>query len=412
MDLRMSWITLVVIRFALPLSIVSLATTPLVAAAVQTNSPTASNQLSKCLELAEQGDAQAAFALAKQVRQTSAGERMFEVSYVNTLVSIVETSSSISDVKIINEAIKVVNAARETSTYDGTGDPEVAYHFMNALVRLGNAANDWSESVAAKIRVFEGEIASNLRSNAGYPRNALEALSSPMIDMAKAYAHRKEVQPTFDAIQTAVSCGYGEYRELNDEEWLVSLVDDAIRKQWMTKLDGTYQVAIQEWSRTVVQQFAGGSFNFSLDDLDGGRLSNSDYIGKVVVVDLWATWCPPCRKGIPHYMKLQKAYQNQGVEVVGVSMDDPENPNDVLETVKAFAEKQKFNYAIAMGDTSIAGQLPGKMALPTTVFIDRNGRVRFIARGYHDYAKVEAITKILVNESQAISANGSFQQNF
>jgi thiol-disulfide isomerase/thioredoxin len=408
----MSWITLVVIRFALPLSIVSLATTPLVAAAVQTNSPTASNQLSKCLELAEQGDAQAAFALAKQVRQTSAGERMFEVSYVNTLVSIVETSSSISDVKIINEAIKVVNAARETSTYDGTGDPEVAYHFMNALVRLGNAANDWSESVAAKIRVFEGEIASNLRSNAGYPRNALEALSSPMIDMAKAYAHRKEVQPTFDAIQTAVSCGYGEYRELNDEEWLVSLVDDAIRKQWMTKLDGTYQVAIQEWSRTVVQQFAGGSFNFSLDDLDGGRLSNSDYIGKVVVVDLWATWCPPCRKGIPHYMKLQKAYQNQGVEVVGVSMDDPENPNDVLETVKAFAEKQKFNYAIAMGDTSIAGQLPGKMALPTTVFIDRNGRVRFIARGYHDYAKVEAITKILVNESQAISANGSFQQNF
>lgn len=413
MDLRMSLETRVVIGFSVLISILCSSSTALAAKPVQHDQSAANKQLSSCLEIAKQGDVVRAFELAKQAKQAFSNERMFEVSYINTLVSIVESQKSKGDVKIINEAIEVVNQARASKVYDGTGDPEIAYHFMNALVRLGDAATKWSEPVAGKIRVFEGEIASNLRANQAYPRNALEALANPMIDMAEAYAQRKEVPAAYEAIESAVSCGYGEYRELEQQEWFTQLADKATRDLWMTKWDKTYVFAIESWSRTVVRQFAGGSFNFSLDDLEGGRLSNADFAGKVMVVDLWATWCPPCRKGIPHYMRLQKTYQRQGVEVVGISMDDPEAPNDVLETVKSFVDKQKLNYPVAMGDTSIAGQLPGKMALPTTVFIDRNGRVRYIAQGYHDYAKVEAITKILVNESQAINAaNGEFRQDF
>jgi thiol-disulfide isomerase/thioredoxin len=413
MDLRMSLETRVVIGFSLVLSIFSSPSLALAAKPFQRDQSAANKQLSSCLEIAKQGDVARAFEMAKQTKQTFANERMFEVSYINTLVSIVESQESKGDVKIINEAIKVVNSARASKVYDGTGDPEVAYHFMNALVRLGDAATKWSEPVAGKIRVFEGEIASNLRDNRGYPRNALAALANPMIDMAQAYAQRKEVQSAYEAIESAVSCGYGEYRELEQQQWFTQLNDKATRAQWMAKFDKTYAVAIQAWSQTVVQQFTGGSFNFSLDDLEGGRLSNADFVGKVTVVDLWATWCPPCRKGLPHYMQLQKTYQRQGVEVIGISMDDPEAPNDVLETVKSFVEMQKLNYPVAMGDTSIAGQLPGKMALPTTVFIDRNGRVRYIAQGYHDYAKVEAITRILVNESQVINAaRGEYQQDF
>lgn len=413
MDLRMSLVTRVVIRFVLLLFVVCISSAPLAANPCQVDRSAADKQLSSCVQIAKQGDAVRAFEMAKQVKQAFANERMFEVGYINTLVSIVESQESKGDVKIINEAIEAVNAARATRVYDGTGDPEVAYHFMNALVRLGNVADEWSTAVSAKIRVYEGEIASNLHVNSSYPRNALEALANPMIDMAKAYAQRKELQSTFTAIESAVSCGYGEYRELERQAWLTELVDEPTRAQWMAKLDKTYTAAIQSWSQTVVREFAGGSFNFSLDDLHGGRLSNADFVGNVMVVDLWATWCPPCRKGIPHYKELQSKYKSQGVEVVGISMDDPDAPNDVLETVKSFVEKQKFNYSVAMGDASIAGQLPGKMALPTTVFIDRNGRVRYIAKGYHDFAKVEAITKMLVNESQVInSGNGTFQQNF
>ena len=86
-------------------------------------------------------------------------------------------------------------------------------------------------------------------------------------------------------------------------------------------------------------------------------------------------------------------------------MDAPETPDNVLDTVRKFVQANGVNYDIALGDTTIAGQLPGEMALPTTLFFDRDGRVRYIARGYHDHAKVEAITKILLNESQPISSS-------
>ena len=75
------------------------------------------------------------------------------------------------------------------------------------------------------------------------------------------------------------------------------------------------------------------------------------------------------------------------------------------QTVSNFSQAQGINYDIALGDTSISSQLAGKMALPTTLFLDRDGRVRYIATGYHDYAKVEAITKVLLSESQLISSS-------
>ena len=84
-----------------------------------------------------------------------------------------------------------------------------------------------------------------------------------------------------------------------------------------------------------------------------------------------------------------------------------------METVSNFAQAQGINYDIALGDVSVSSQLAGKMALPTTLFLDRDGRVRYIATGYHDYAKVEAITKVLLNESQPISSSGQLPgQNY
>ena len=87
-------------------------------------------------------------------------------------------------------------------------------------------------------------------------------------------------------------------------------------------------------------------------------------------------------------------------------MDAPDAPKDTLDTVRDFVRTTNVNYDIALGDNTISSQLAGVMALPTTIFIDRQGRVRYIAKGYHDFAKVEAITKILVNESQPISSSG------
>ena len=360
-------------------------------------------QLKGCLELAEKGFVQAAFDQAKQTKQLHGQERLFDVSYVNTLVSIVGDKESDLEIEIINEAINTVNAARESRTYDGSGDAEIAFHFMNSLGRLSEVVEKISSPVAGRLRVSQGQIAKKLQSNPSYPKNALEALAKPMIDMAHGYAEQKKVDLVFQSIENAIECGYGEYRSLADEAWFKTIVDADTAKAWMTKFDASYANAVDQWSQQVVREFQGANFEFSLSDIEGSVVSKRDYTGRVLVVDLWATWCPPCRKGIPEFIKLQKKYKS-GVAVLGISMDAPETPSNTIETVSNFVQAQGVNYDIALGDTSVSSQIAGKMALPTTLFLDRDGRVRYIATGYHDYAKVEAITKVLLNESQPISS--------
>ena len=376
----------------------------------------AEQKLTNCLELAKDGNVEAALEKAKQTRQVHGQERMFDVSYVNTLVSIAddaeETKADVN-VEILNEAIDAVNTARVSKIYDGQGDPEIAFHFMNSLGHLGESVESVSEPIAANLRVYEGRIAKRLCDNASYPKNALEALAEPMIDMAEGYAEQKKVDLAYQSIEEAVKCGYGDYRSLADKEWFKSLGDAETTERWMASYDVSYQIAVDAWSQQVVREFQGANFEFSLQDLHGSMVTKQDYTGKVLVVDLWATWCPPCRKGIPDFIKLQQDHGRSGVAVLGISMDAPDTPDEVADTVRSFVKTNKVNYDIALGDATIAGQLPGKMALPTTLFIDRDGRVRYIARGFHDHTKVEAITKILLNESQVISSPGQvFGQNY
>jgi len=362
-------------------------------------------QFKDCLAVAKQGDVRAAFESAQRIKSTFQTERLISVSYINTLLTLVDEKDTELDVEMLNEAIKVVNDQRVTKRYDGQQDPEVAFHFMKALGRLAESTMAVNERVSAKIRIYEGKIASNLKTNPGYPQNAMEALAAPMVSMAQGYAIRNNQTASFDSLGKAVDVGFGDFELILNDPILARLENSAQLEELVDDLKVRYQQAVDRWSRTVLAQFQPFQFNFNLADIEGGRISNADFGGKVVVLDMWATWCPPCRKGIPHYMELQRKFGSQGVAVLGVSMDNASDPNSALATVRDFVNEQKFNYPCAMGDQSFSQQVPGKQILPTTLFIDQNKNVRYIARGYHDYAKVAAITKILANESQPVRAN-------
>ena len=320
----------------------------------------------------------------------------------------IEQKDSQLDVSMLNEAIKVVNNERLSKRYDGQQDPEVAYHFMKALGRLATSSMAVNERVSAKIRIYEGKIATNLKNNPNYPKNAMEALATPMFSMAQGYAIRSDKKATFIALGQAVDVGFGDFERVLNDPILARLENAAQMEELVEDLKVRYQRTIDVWSRTVLAEFQPFQFNFDLADIEGGRISNSDFAGKVVVLDMWATWCPPCLKGIPHYIELQRNFKSRDVAVLGVSMDNAKDPNSALTTVRDFVNKQKFNYPCAMGDQSFSQQVPGKQILPTTLFIDQNKNVRYIARGYHDYAKVEALTKALANESQPVRAGLSF----
>lgn len=108
---------------------------------------------------------------------------------------------------------------------------------------------------------------------------------------------------------------------------------------------------------------------FTTADLDGRRFSTSSLRGKVVIVNFWATWCPPCRAEIPDLIALQEKYKD-ALQIVGVSQDEVPP-----EQVKAFATAHKINYPIVMTTNEIERLFPGIQALPTSFVLDREGRL-------------------------------------
>jgi thiol-disulfide isomerase/thioredoxin len=111
----------------------------------------------------------------------------------------------------------------------------------------------------------------------------------------------------------------------------------------------------------------------SINLLDGQKAKLADYSGKVLIVDLWATWCGPCRQEIPHLVELAKEYKGKGVEVIGLTNEDPETD---AEMVKEFSKVFNINYTIGWADQEMqSGLMRGRQAIPQTLIIGRDGKV-------------------------------------
>jgi thiol-disulfide isomerase/thioredoxin len=108
---------------------------------------------------------------------------------------------------------------------------------------------------------------------------------------------------------------------------------------------------------------------WELKDLDGKLVKSSDFDGRVVILDFWATWCAPCKAEIPGFIELQREYGNRGLVVVGVSLDE-EGPAKVRQFMTHFG----MNYPVVLGDAELMKDFGGT-AIPTTVIIDRSGNI-------------------------------------
>lgn len=122
---------------------------------------------------------------------------------------------------------------------------------------------------------------------------------------------------------------------------------------------------------------------FALPDLAHHRVDLAALRGKVVLLNFWATWCAPCRLEMPRFVEWQKQYGPQGLQIVGVSIDDDATP------VHPFVETMHINYPILIGDARLGERYGGVMGVPVTFLIDRHGIVRARIDGATDLAAIE-----------------------
>ena len=113
------------------------------------------------------------------------------------------------------------------------------------------------------------------------------------------------------------------------------------------------------------------NLDFTVKDMNGQSVALSSFKGKVIVLDFWATWCPPCKAEIPGFVELQKEYGEKGLQIVGVSVDD------TVDKLSPFAAEFKMNYPVLVGlDRDDLQDAYGPMwGIPTTFLISRDGKI-------------------------------------
>ena len=133
--------------------------------------------------------------------------------------------------------------------------------------------------------------------------------------------------------------------------------------------------------------------DFVLTDTQGNQVKLSDYRGKVVILDFWATWCPPCRKGIPDLIDLKKTYKDR-LAIIGISLDT-DSKNDVVPFMKEYG----INYKVVYGDNDVVQKYGNIQAIPTSFIIDQKGNIVTSFVGLQGIETYKSYLNNLINKS-------------
>ncbi|MBI2355195.1 MAG: TlpA family protein disulfide reductase [Deltaproteobacteria bacterium] len=133
---------------------------------------------------------------------------------------------------------------------------------------------------------------------------------------------------------------------------------------------------------------------FKVVTTSGQPVTLDNYRGHVLVIDFFATWCPPCRESIPHLIEMNRKYGKQGLQILGLSLDE-----DGERVVRTFAEEHRINYPVALAGETVATDF-GIRSVPVMFLIDKKGRIAEIYRGFNDDIgrSMEGLVKKLLAE--------------
>jgi peroxiredoxin len=178
-----------------------------------------------------------------------------------------------------------------------------------------------------------------------------------------------------------------------------------VKTRFLVALVCVLLIALRSSTQAALPPTESDEFNgqeapaFSVTPVKGDAVSLKDLKGHPVLLNFFASWCPPCREEISSLIQLYKQYSKDGVAIVGIAVDSVLTPESVGD-VKPFAEKLAIPYPVAIATDQIAKDYHFK-GIPTTVVIDRDGKIAKTFYGYHDGKVIEAAVQKLLPPAES-----------
>jgi thiol-disulfide isomerase/thioredoxin len=214
---------------------------------------------------------------------------------------------------------------------------------------------------------------------------------------ACAYSLNSDISKSLQAYKLSVEFGYDDFAHAAQDDDLINLRGSDAYKAYEMELASLAVDEAKNWAANELNSGESFDFDLNLTAVDNQPVRLADHKGKVIIVDFWGTWCPPCRAEIPSFIRLQESYGKAGFQMIGVNYEGDNTEADA-DKVRNYIESEGINYPCAMGDDVTQEQVPNFNAYPTTVFIDKTGNVRLKLVGLHSYERLAAIVETLMAE--------------
>ncbi|HZW32353.1 MAG TPA: redoxin domain-containing protein [Isosphaeraceae bacterium] len=180
-------------------------------------------------------------------------------------------------------------------------------------------------------------------------------------------------------LREAYDGGFDPFDQVEKDPAMASLRASEGYRALLRSLDEANLVKARQRIKGLLDKPLSLAFDFTLPDLDGKPVALGQLRGQVVLIDIWGTWCKPCREAIPGLIQLYRKHHRRGFEIVGMDYEQhaPDQPTAV-QMVKQFVQAAGIPYRCVMGDQATLEKIPNFRGFPTTMVIDRSGKVRML----------------------------------
>jgi thiol-disulfide isomerase/thioredoxin len=286
-------------------------------------------------------------------------------------------------------------------------DPEAVMQYIGLVEQIGmmQAQQDNRDIAHEAFRIGAGAL--NQAAADG-----VELESSPLqgyvhYNMACVLAVEGKTDDAVESLNAAFSNGFADLATLESDEDMAAIRElsdfDAKKESWQALM----LAQMKQHAREELENGESFPFDFQLASvIDGAPVNLADHVGKVCIVDIWGTWCPPCRAEIPSFIKLQEKFGSDGFQMLGLNQEHGSSDEENAKKVSDYISENGINYPCALISDDVLASVPNFEGFPTTLFIDRTGKVRMKAVGLHEYEFLEAVVEALLAEASPSDSTG------